>query len=95
MKDFKCPQCGLEGDIENVVSEKIPLPDGKYHLKISCQSCGRFIKFQSHEKPTLYFGKHRGKTIEDVARIDRRYLVWLSEQELKGRLLEQIKLVLS
>lgn len=47
------------------------------HIEADCPDCGRYIKFVSHEAPTLYFGKYRGQTVEQVAATDRPYLAWL------------------
>ena len=50
------------------------------------EAIDEMIKISSH--PSLFkkfkFGKHNGKFIEDVARVDRGYLEWLLSQMLDG-----------
>ncbi|HEY4477979.1 MAG TPA: exonuclease domain-containing protein [Candidatus Paceibacterota bacterium] len=50
------------------------------------QAIDEMIKISSH--PSLFkkfkFGKHNGKFIEEVARVDRGYLEWLLAQKLDG-----------
>jgi len=50
------------------------------------EAIDEMIKISSH--PSLFkkfkFGKHNGKFIEDVARVDRGYLEWLLSQKLDG-----------
>lgn len=50
------------------------------------QAIDEMIKISSH--PSLFkkfkFGKHNGKFIEEVARVDRGYLEWLLSQKLDG-----------
>ncbi len=80
-----CPDCKSS----EIRTEHIPLANGEYHIKASCASCGRFIKFLPHESPCFYFGKHRGKTVIEVAANDPSYLKWcLSENFLRNRRLK-------
>ncbi len=46
----------------------------------------KMIKISSHPSllQTFKFGKHNGKKIEDVIKVDRGYLEWLLEQKLNG-----------
>lgn len=50
------------------------------------EAIDEMIKISSH--PSLFkkfkFGKHNGKFIEEVARVDRGYLEWLLSQKLDG-----------
>ena len=82
--DVFCPNCKSE----KIRTERIPLANGGHHIKASCASCGRFIKFLPHDSPRFYFGKHCGKTVIEVAANEPSYLEWcLSENFLKnGRL---------
>jgi len=68
-----CKKCGL---VDNPKTTIIPLPQGGGHIKANCAGCGSFIKFLPHSKSTLYFGKYKGKTIAEIASIDRDYLRW-------------------
>ena len=46
----------------------------------------KMVEISSHPSllRTFNFGKHTGKKIEDVLKIDRGYLTWLLEQKLNG-----------
>lgn len=46
----------------------------------------KMIEISSHPSllQTFKFGKHNGKKIEDVIKVDRGYLEWLLEQKLNG-----------
>jgi len=77
-----CPNCHST----EINRQHIPLPNGDYHIKANCASCGRFIKFLPHEPPRFYFGKHRGETVAEVASKDPSYLQWfLSNSIVKNR----------
>jgi hypothetical protein len=48
------------------------------HLKATCKSCGKFIKFISQNNShRLYFGKYKGFLINEM--VDVGYLIWLIE----------------
>lgn len=79
-----CTKCGLIfEDIDGILQE-IALPSGGSHLKCSCPGCERYVKFLSHAEPKLYFGKYKGKTIKEVAKVDMDYLKWLLTQDIGG-----------
>jgi len=59
-----------------ISKKNIPLANGGYHIKATCTSCGRFLKFLAHDSPRLHFGKHRGETVVAVAQKDPEYLKW-------------------
>ena len=46
----------------------------------------KMIEISSHPSllKTIPFGKHNGKTIEEIARVDRGYLEWLLQQKLES-----------
>lgn len=50
------------------------------------QALEKMIEISSHPSilHTFKFGKHNGKRIEDVVKVDRGYLEWLLEQKLNG-----------
>ena len=87
--DVSCPDCKNE----EIRTERISLANGGHHIKASCASCGRFIKFLPHDFPRFYFGKHRIKTVIEVAAKDPSYLKWcLSENFLReGRLKDAVE----
>ena len=76
--DVFCPDCKSE----EIRTEHIPLANGGYHIKASCAPCGRFIKFLPHESSRFYFGKHRGKTVIEVAANDPSYLEWCLSKDI-------------
>lgn len=84
-----CPDC----ESDEIRTERIPLANGGHHIKASCISCGRFIKFLPHEEPRFYFGKHAGETVIEVVAKNPSYLKWcLSKNILKnGRLKDSIE----
>ncbi|MCZ6626285.1 MAG: hypothetical protein O7B35_18950 [Deltaproteobacteria bacterium] len=65
-----CPHCNSE----KIRTQRIPLANGGHHIKASCAACGKFIKFIPHEGLRFHFGKHRGKTVIEVAANDPSYL---------------------
>lgn len=85
---IKCNNCDKE--VEPILESA-----GK-HIKASCSECKRYIKFVSQGLPaTLYFGKYKGKLIEEVARIDLDYLHWLYGESKDEKLKDKIDAVLS
>lgn len=60
--------------------------DGSMHIRRSCASCSKFIKFVS--KPltenaaevVMEFGKYAGKSIAQLHKTDPGYLFWLAEK---------------
>lgn len=63
-----CKRCGSV--YKKPTIEKIPLVDGGFHDKASCQA--------------LYFGKYKGQTISEIARKDVGYLKWLLAQGVRN-----------
>ena len=45
-----CRKCGQEFTEQEVITMKISLPNGGYHIKASCPDCKVYIKFLSHKK---------------------------------------------
>jgi len=62
-----CPRCGGE----------TYLTRSGQHIKWSCVDCG-YIKFlpQKAENFHMPFGKFKGKSLEEISRIDAHYLAW-------------------
>jgi len=87
MEDIICKRCGSVNDFSAT-------PSGP-HLKATCNKCGQYIKFlpQQQTKPTLYFGKYRGREISSMnSEEDLRYLQWLiSQPDLKPKLKTDIQ----
>lgn len=46
---FPCYECG-----ETEVSRRVVThANGSMHLRVECEKCGRFIRFQAHEEVTI------------------------------------------
>lgn len=45
-----CKQCGFITNSDEVIKQKIQLPNGGYHLKASCPECKKYIKFLTHKE---------------------------------------------
>ena len=85
--DILCLHCNSE----KFNTQHISLPNRGFHIKVSCASCGRFLKFLAHDAPRLHFGKHRGETVVAVAQKDPEYLKWcLSENVIKNTRLKDV-----
>ena len=90
MSQLTCTKCGLMFmDIEGTI-EEIPLKGGGSHLKCSCPGCGLYVKFLPHATGgnIFYFGKYKGKTVEEVHKIDPKYLTWLLTEKIGGKKIE-------
>lgn len=74
-----CKKCDMDIDITTTILEEKHF-NGGIHIKASCPQCGNFIKFLPYKEPTLYFGKYKGKTVREVADIDKEYLIWLIQK---------------
>lgn len=67
-QELICTKCGI------CTTEPLLTPSGS-HLKASCPECGAYIKFVTQGGARkLYFGKHNGKEIREVAEKDPDYL---------------------
>jgi hypothetical protein len=83
-----CPECG--GKRMETVSQKAELSQ---LLALKCRRCQiRERNGNLHLNIPLPFGKHFGKTINDVMEEDPSYLVWFAKNVVNMRdLVEQIK----
>ena len=91
----KCPKCKRENE---PTTKEVIFKNGTKHIEARCSLCGAYIKYLSHttpEKTLLYFGKYKGKTLEEVATEDPDYLHWLYGETAKKNLKEKIDYVLS
>lgn len=70
--DMSCRHCNSE----KFNTQFISLPNRGFHIKASCEACGRFIKFISHDLPRFHFGSYRGLSVVEVASKDPGYLKW-------------------
>lgn len=62
-----------------IISERVNLPQGGFHLKLTCGTCKKFIKFKPHSEPTFFFGKHKGATVDEIKKEHPDYLKWLAK----------------
>ena len=91
MTTLDCPQCCSVVPTDRVITGRIVLPNGGYHLKASCPYCKAFIKFMVHDPPKMYIGKYKGRLLADIAKDDPAYLRWFLMQEIKKPLRKQIE----
>lgn len=84
MNDIICKKCGSVNDFQQKQSGP--------HLTAWCNGCGAYIKhLPQQNKPTLYFGKYKGREISSMnSEEELRYLKWLSEQDIKQNLKDNI-----
>lgn len=75
---ISCPRCNGK----KIKTERIDLPRGGYHLKTTCIPCNKFIKFLSHQKARLPFGRYRGISINEIAVENPSYLRWLLREDI-------------
>jgi hypothetical protein len=84
---MNCRHCKTEQDELKADIRKEYIANGGFHLMAYCYLCGKFIKNIPHAKPqVLFFGKHKGKSISQIAEEDASYLRWLSNQNIKESL---------
>jgi len=72
--------------------------NGTRHLRAECKSCGKFIQYVeqeiSYEEAASFkmpFGKHQGKTIEQIGLQDPDYLAWAAVILKPGNVKRRIK----
>lgn len=93
---IQCNKCLETFHSKNGKIEKIPLAHGGMHIKLSCPTCGGFIKFLAYEESRLYCGKYAGKSIKEIYREDPQYLDWaLHNLRISDRARKNIEEVLS
>ncbi len=80
-----CPRCGSDDLLEVRCDDT-----GPHYARIACRKCQRHIRFipapwsfARAEAFTMPFGKHRGKTLADLAKSEqgRDYLRWLAASD--------------
>lgn len=64
----------------------LSVSDGKLTEEQENEILEKMLEISSHPSllKTIPFGKHIGKTIEEVAKVDRGYLEWLLKQKLES-----------
>jgi uncharacterized protein (DUF3820 family) len=73
---------------EKQKEEMVTFNNGTEHLKVTCEKCGKFIKYKAQNKLLtddfiMPFGKHKGESLIDIARGDVFWLEWFSDQDSK------------
>jgi exodeoxyribonuclease X-like protein len=78
-----CPSCLIEHEDSMLTASTVKIADGRIQIKGSCPTTKQFVKWLPQSAPdqprTIYFGKYKEHTYDDVARDDPDYLVWLIE----------------
>ena len=87
-----CPNCKIEYSEKEMKHIAIVFKNGTKHTDGRCPKDGRHLKYISKEEPKIYFGKYKGRTIQEIVNEDRDYITWLYEQDwlkqnLKSKLL--------
>lgn len=87
MEDIICKNCGGVNDYTTEMKSGQNVA--------TCKACGSFIKNIPYAKPTLWFGKFKGKPIEDFDGKEIEYLYWVRNnpdiwQKLNRRTAEAI-----
>lgn len=76
-----CPLCKCE--VETWRHEYV-CENGKTEIVRNCGKCGKLIDWlqMAYEPKTFVFpfGKHKGKTLEEILLLDKRYLEWVSKE---------------
>lgn len=90
---LECKHCGRWSEMDELVTVV-----KANNLMAYCPACEAWIKnLPQHpgRPPMLYFGKHSGKLIVEVAEEDPQYLTWMTNQPwCKAKLKAQIETVL-
>ena len=68
--------CATCGKIVSLRLEPQTFHDGSQHLRGSCPSCNRWIKWVPWDEPRLYVGKYANLSISTIAQRDPQYLQW-------------------
>ena len=87
--------CGETKTISENRTNKI----GNPYIKVNCSGCGEHIKFlEADGDPRDFiipFGKHTGKRLSEIYRIDKPYLEWISQNFDEGSIKNKILYVLA
>lgn len=74
---LRCSQCDWSGLADAAILTHTPANNG---IRADCPECYSYIKFVPRGRladVTLFFGKHKGERVADVAREEPDYLRWL------------------
>lgn len=90
----KCKYCGSSEFEKDFVAHK----NGTIHTKVVCRECGKCSGFEQrlgNDDFKMPVGKHEGKTVTEVVKIDRKYAIWASENfgsnNIKRRFKEELE----
>ena len=92
-----CPKCkSADGNNYSEVTQK----NGSRHIAAHCKSCNAFrsyapqpIKFEASLTFIMPFGKHKGKTLNDIYDTDKDYFIWCAEN-LTNDIGERFRIIL-
>jgi uncharacterized protein (DUF3820 family) len=83
---------------EKTIDKEVIFSNGTVHVERRCSVCGNFIKYVPQNKVidecyTMPFGKHKGKTLIDIAREDCDYLEWFAgtDSKLAGKIRQYLE----
>jgi len=78
-----CPSCLIDHPDTSLIASTVRITDGRVQIRGSCPKTKVFVKWLPQSAPdqpkTIYFGKYKGKTYDDIATDDPDYLRWLIE----------------
>lgn len=79
---MKCHSCKKEYD--KFKEEKKIFSNNTEHIGAYCPYCNHFVKWLPQGLPDIfYFGKYKGEEMSEVAKKDKDYLIWMSENNPK------------
>ena len=86
---MKCPNCE---SMKNGF-EKVKFKNGTDHIQRSCLDCGIKINWASQGKPLdkFVFGKHKGKTFDEVWKEAPDYIRWCLKEFKEGKVKEGLE----
>lgn len=93
MQPIMCPNCEIEAQ-----TKEITIVDGSKRLQRFCPNCDRKLGFAPMNKDpsdfVMPFGKHAQKTLKEILKVDRPYLVWCSTNLDSGTVRTRINQIL-
>lgn len=89
MNKLNCKKCNKEVEYS---TQEVIFKNGTKHLEARCAECKTYLKYLPQNNPItiLPYGKHKGKSLEEICEIDIEYLRWLYDETDKENLKESI-----
>lgn len=80
-REYQCKKCGCVQVLSTAKRKTVVHRDEHRYTELKCKRCHTPMIYASDgPKRVFLMGKHQGKSIADVARIDQDYLVWSLQQ---------------